>query len=237
MEETGETAQEEIRHKGAKSSGDNVEDQSSNATGDVSSLSSGHGNDSRRSDGAEPRRNRLLLFNKVMEKSLQKFISEASFHRFAQSFHPFYKKNPQVTENIHKQFIEDLQRTIQDDINKLIEEGELQCKLDELNKLEEAAKNSQDPAWRPSGVPEQDLCSFVTPYYLKQKAYLGRELKKILQENAVLAQRVQAGREGIAQTEQRIATAVDEWKAPAQTAFAEFQALSSSLCPPATFDV
>lgn len=65
---------------------------------------------------------------------------------------------------------------------------------------------------RPSGVPEQDLCSFVTPYYLKQKAYLGRELKKILQENAVLAQRVQAGREGIAQTEQRIATAVDEWK-------------------------
>lgn len=36
-----------------------------------------------------------------------------SFHRFAQSFHPFYKKNPQVTENIHKQFIEDLQRTIQ----------------------------------------------------------------------------------------------------------------------------
>lgn len=65
---------------------------------------------------------------------------------------------------------------------------------------------------RPSGVPEQDLCSFVTPYYLKQEAYLRRELKKILQENAVLAQRVQAGREGIAQTDKRIATAVDEWK-------------------------
>ncbi|KAK6298953.1 hypothetical protein J4Q44_G00304630 [Coregonus suidteri] len=232
-----ETTQEEICHKGAKSSEDNVEGQSNNATGDVSSQSSGRGNDSHRSDGAEPRRNRLLLFNKVMEKSLQKFISDASFHRFAHTFHPFYKKNPQVTENIHKQFIEDLQRTIQDDINKLIEEGELQCKLDELNKLEEAAKNSQDTAWRPSGVPEQDLCSFVMPYYLKQEAYLRRELKKILEENAVLAQRVQAGREGITQTEQRIATAVDEWKAPAQTSVGEFQALSSSLYPPATFDV
>ncbi|CAB1325456.1 unnamed protein product, partial [Coregonus sp. 'balchen'] len=32
---------------------------------------------------------------------------------FAHTFHPFNKKNPQVTEKIHKQFIKDLQRTIQ----------------------------------------------------------------------------------------------------------------------------
>ncbi|KAK6298477.1 hypothetical protein J4Q44_G00315320 [Coregonus suidteri] len=52
------------------------------------------------------------------------------------------------------------------------------------------------------------------------------------EENAVLAQRVQAGREGIAQTDQHIATAVDEWKASVR----EFQTLSSSICPPASFD-
>lgn len=38
------------------------------------------------------------------------------------------------------------------------------------------------------------------------------ELKKIKAENAALAQKVQAGRESIAQTEQRISAAVDEWK-------------------------
>lgn len=39
-----------------------------------------------------------------------------------------------------------------------------------------------------------------------------QELKKIQAENASLAQRVQAGRDNIAQTEHRISTTVDEWK-------------------------
>ena len=38
------------------------------------------------------------------------------------------------------------------------------------------------------------------------------ELKKIHAENAALARKVQAGRESIALTEQRISTTVDEWK-------------------------
>lgn len=67
-------------------------------------------------------------------------------------------------------------------------------------------------ARRPSGIPEQDLCSYLMPYYQKQEAYMRRELKKIQAENAALAQRVQAGRENIAQTEQRISTTVNELK-------------------------
>lgn len=65
---------------------------------------------------------------------------------------------------------------------------------------------------RPSGVPEQDFCSFLMPYYQKQEAYMRRELKKIQAENAALAQKVQSGRESIAQTENRISATVDEWK-------------------------
>lgn len=38
------------------------------------------------------------------------------------------------------------------------------------------------------------------------------ELKKIQAENASLAQKVQAGRERIAQTEHCIAVTVDEWQ-------------------------
>lgn len=49
-------------------------------------------------------------------------------------------------------------------------------------------------------------------YYMKQEAYMKLELKRIQAENAALAERVRAGREGIAQTEHRISTGVDEWK-------------------------
>lgn len=65
---------------------------------------------------------------------------------------------------------------------------------------------------RPSGVPEEDLCSFLIPYYQKQEKYMQRELKKIQDENAALAQKVQAGRENIARTENHISNVVDEWK-------------------------
>ncbi|KAG7274802.1 hypothetical protein CRUP_010299 [Coryphaenoides rupestris] len=69
----------------------------------------------------------------------------------------FNKKNPKVMETIHKQFIVDLQRAI-------------------------------------------------------QEAYLRQKLKALQAENAALAQRVQSGREAIASTELRIATAMDKWK-------------------------
>uniref|UniRef100_A0A674BCM8 Uncharacterized protein n=1 Tax=Salmo trutta TaxID=8032 RepID=A0A674BCM8_SALTR len=123
-----------------------------------------------------PQRNRQLLFSKVTEKSLEKmpgtyFMNNTFGH---------------TSQNIHKQLRQYLQRTLQG--GATVQTGS----------AEQAAKNSQDPAWLLRGVPEQDLCSFVMPYYLKQE-----------QENAVLAQRVQAGREGINQTEQRIATAVE----------------------------
>uniref|UniRef100_A0A8C6NK97 Si:dkey-6i22.5 n=1 Tax=Nothobranchius furzeri TaxID=105023 RepID=A0A8C6NK97_NOTFU len=135
-----------------------------------------------------------------------------SFKGFASMFHPLYKKNPQMMESIHKQFTEELQKTIQEDITRLMEEGMLEYKLNELDKLENAAKDSPESVWRPSGDPEQDLCSFLMPYYQKQEAYVKLELKKIRAENAALAEQVQAGREGIAQTEQHISTAVEEWR-------------------------
>nr|XP_015801630.2 polyamine-modulated factor 1 [Nothobranchius furzeri] len=179
------------------------------------------------------RYSRLKLFDKVMQKSLNKFIEHASFKGFASMFHPLYKKNPQMMESIHKQFTEELQKTIQEDITRLMEEGMLEYKLNELDKLENAAKDSPESVWRPSGDPEQDLCSFLMPYYQKQEAYVKLELKKIRAENAALAEQVQAGREGIAQTEQHISTAVEEWRA----SLAEFELMASCFHPADVFDV
>uniref|UniRef100_A0A3B4ADZ7 Uncharacterized protein n=1 Tax=Periophthalmus magnuspinnatus TaxID=409849 RepID=A0A3B4ADZ7_9GOBI len=163
-------------------------------------------------EGAQARFSRIKLFEKVMKKSLENFIELASFNRFTSTFRPLYKRNPQRMENIYKQFIEELQRAIQNDITRLLEEGRLESKLNELDKLEDAAKDKTDPAWRPSGVPEQDLCSFLMPYYQKQEAYMRLELKKIQAENASLAEKVLAGRELLSQTEHRISATVEDWK-------------------------
>ncbi|XP_030001484.1 polyamine-modulated factor 1 [Sphaeramia orbicularis] len=207
--------------------------QRNETTGEEPSQGPNPGAESKNTEETEPRWSRLKLFEKVMQKSLEKVIEHASFNRFASSFRPLYKKNPQRMENIHKQFIEELRGAIQEDISKLIEEGRLESKLNELDKLESAAKNKPDPAWRPSGIPEQDFCSFLMPYYQKQEAYLRLELKKIQAANADLAQKVQAGRDNVAQTEQRVSAAVNNWKA----SVTEFEKLASSLGPADVFDV
>lgn len=179
---------------------------------------------------AEARFTRLKLFKKVMQKSLENFVGNVSFNKFTSTFRPLYEKNPQRMETIYKQFIGELKKAIENDINKLIDEGCLETKLNELDKLENATKKETDPAWRPSGVPEQDLCSFLMPYYQKQETYMRRELKKIQAENVTLAQRVMAGRERISQTESQISAAVEDWK----TSVMEFEKLASTLC---SFDV
>ncbi|XP_019739503.1 polyamine-modulated factor 1 [Hippocampus comes] len=185
------------------------------------------------SSNDEPRGKRLKLYNEVIDKSLEEFMHFASFDKFSSMFHQFYKMNRQRMENIHKQFVDELQRAIKDDIRRLNEEASLESKLNELDKLESAAENSPDPAWRPSGVPEQDFSSFIIPFYQKQEAYLRHELRKIQAENAALALKVQAGRERIAQAEHQISTAAAEWEASAT----KIESLASSLCPADVFDV
>uniref|UniRef100_A0A8C8DSE5 Si:dkey-6i22.5 n=1 Tax=Oryzias sinensis TaxID=183150 RepID=A0A8C8DSE5_9TELE len=207
------TEEEEGRRKKALRLQDNFNQKNTNAApGEASSQSSNTEGADKPAEETNIQYNRLKLFDKVMQKSLKKFVEIASDKGFASMFRPLYKKNPQKMESIHKKFAEELQKTIQEDISRLTEEGMLEFKLNELDKLEDAAKNDPNPAWRPSGIPEQDFCSFLMPYYQKQEAFLRLELKKIQAENAALAQKVQAGRENVAQTEQRISTAVNEWK-------------------------
>ncbi|XP_041099093.1 polyamine-modulated factor 1 [Polyodon spathula] len=170
-------------------------------------LSSGPGG-----PGSEPKRTRLKLFNKVMEKSLQRVITEASFQRFAHSFHPFYKLQPSVTQSIHRTFISQLQTSIQDDISQIMEEGNLHAQLDELDRLQEEGSDTAEPAWRPSGVPEQDFHCFLIPYSLQQQEFLRKAVRSLEQENGRLAQSVQAGRERLSEAEKQIQERLREWQ-------------------------
>ncbi|XP_052006101.1 polyamine-modulated factor 1-like [Xyrauchen texanus] len=171
---------------------------------------------------------RLKLFKKVTEKSLQWLVENASFNRFSHYFQPLSAQNPQLTEAMHKQFVSQLQILVQKEIASVIEEGDLQVKLEELDKLEELVKDASEPAWRPTGIPEQDVCSDLVTNYKKQEEYMCLQLKKLQKENTLLAQKVQAGRETITQTEQHISTAVEEWRASIEDLETFVSTLSSS---------
>lgn len=41
---------------------------------------------------------------------------------------------------------------VKEDISRLIEEGQLELKLNELDKLEKAAKKNPDPAWSVNSI-------------------------------------------------------------------------------------
>lgn len=187
------------------------------------------GGSSRRKDSVKSSQSkpRLKLFSKVMEKSLQWLLDNASFDRFSHYFQPLSKQNPQLTEAMHKQFISQLQTLVQKEISSVIEEGDMQVKFEELDQLEEMAKDTPQAAWRPSGDAELDVCSGVVSYYKKQEEYMRIQLKKLQKENAGLVQKVRVGRESITHTEQRVAAGVDEWRASLE----DLEAFVSTLSP------
>ncbi|KAM9795099.1 polyamine-modulated factor 1 [Neosynchiropus ocellatus] len=171
-------------------------------------------------------RGRLERFLEVLENSTEKFVCIAR-EQFTTNFGLLHEKNPKLVKSIQAVFIEELRKAIQEDIDRMIKEGRFKRKLNALDKFESEARDHPEPAWRPTGVPEKDVGSFLVSSYKHQEVHMQEKLEKIQTENAALAQRVRAGRESIAQTEQNIAAAVEDWK----LTVTEFGRLASALHP------
>ncbi|NXG80137.1 PMF1 factor, partial [Baryphthengus martii] len=136
----------------------------------------------------------------------------SSFQRFARCYRDFYKALPEVTQSIHEQFVAQLQASIKDEIQKVKDEGNLEMLLNSLDKIVEEAKDREEPAWRPSGIPEEDVRSTLVPYLLKHRAYLQRLLREKEEENRKAAEAVLAGRRRIAELRERIRARKEDWQ-------------------------
>ncbi|KFV01053.1 Polyamine-modulated factor 1, partial [Pterocles gutturalis] len=100
----------------------------------------------------------------------------------------------------------------QEEIQEVKEEGNLDALFNSLDKIEEEAKSQEEPAWRPSGIPEEDVRSAVVPYLLKHRAYLQKILKEKEKENRKAAESVLAGRDRIAELQQLIEARKRAWQ-------------------------
>ncbi|XP_051629083.1 polyamine-modulated factor 1 [Manacus candei] len=156
---------------------------------------------------------RAHVFSTVVDTFLEKLVTAGSYQRFASCYHCFYKVQPQLTRSIYDQFISQLQSSIKEEIHEIKNEGNLEGLFNSLDKIVEEAKDREEPAWRPSGIPEEDVRSALVPYLLKHRSYLRKVLGEKEEENRKVAKSVLAGRDRIAELQQLIQGRKQAWQA------------------------
>ncbi|CAM4621444.1 polyamine-modulated factor 1 [Lepidochelys kempii] len=181
------------------------------AEGEGAAAAGGGGFSSLPAPEEEPGRGQL--FDTVVDAFLEKLVAAGSYQRFANCYHRFYKLQPEMTRSIYDQFISQLQTSIQEEIREIKEEGNLEELFASMDKIVEEAKNREEPAWRPSGIPEEDIHSAMVPYLLKHQTYLRKALKEKEEENRKLAESVLAGRARISEMQQQIQNRKQAWQA------------------------
>ncbi|NXC11500.1 PMF1 factor, partial [Orthonyx spaldingii] len=162
---------------------------------------------------------RAQVFATVVDTFLEKLVaagrgggSEGSYQRFVHCYRCFYNLQPQLTRSIYDQFISQLQVSIKEEIQEVKNEGNLEGLFSSLDKIVEEAKDREEPAWRPSGIPEQDVRSALVPYLLKHRSHLRRALSKKEEENRKVAEAVLMGRDRIAELQQLIQARQQAWQ-------------------------
>ncbi|XP_071435527.1 polyamine-modulated factor 1 [Pithys albifrons albifrons] len=155
---------------------------------------------------------RAQVFTTVVDTFLEKLLAAGSYQKFARCYRCFYKLQPQLTRSIYDQFISQLHSSVKEEIQEVKSEGNLERLFNSLDKIVEEAKDREEPAWRPSGVPEQDICSVLVPYLLKHRSYLRQVLREKEKQNRKLAESVLAGRDKIVELQQLIQAHKQAWQ-------------------------
>ncbi|XP_061231283.1 polyamine-modulated factor 1 [Neopsephotus bourkii] len=182
--------------------------------GDTGGDTGGDGGVNGGDGGGSPGPGRAELFNTVVDTFLEKLVAAGSYPRFASCYRSFYKLQPELTKSIYNQFVSQLQASIRAEIQEVMEEGNLKAVLDSLDKIVEEGKSQEEPAWRPSGIPEEDARSALVPPLLQHRSCLLRALRTKREENRRAAQAVLDARGRIQELQQRLQAHSRGWKVP-----------------------
>ncbi|KAM6167405.1 polyamine-modulated factor 1-like [Erethizon dorsatum] len=156
---------------------------------------------------------RVKLLDTMVNTFLQKLVAAGSYQRFTDCYKHFHQLQPEMTQRIYDKFVTQLQASIQEEISEIKEEGNLETVLNSLDKIVEDGKNRKEPAWRPSGTPEKDLCSILAPYFLQQRDTLRRHVQKQEGKNQELAEAVLAGRRQVEELQRQVQARQQAWQA------------------------
>ncbi|XP_006861648.1 PREDICTED: polyamine-modulated factor 1 [Chrysochloris asiatica] len=156
---------------------------------------------------------RVKLLDTMVDTFLQKLIAAGSYQRFTDCYKRFHQLQPEMTQRIYDRFITQLQTSIWEEISEIKQEGNLEAVLNALDEIVEEGKDRKEPAWRPSGIPEEDLRSTMVPYFLQQRGTLQRCVQKQEAENRQLADAVIAGRRQVEELQRQVQAQQQAWQA------------------------
>lgn len=160
-----------------------------------------------------PAVSRVKLLDTMVDTFLQKLVAAGSYQRFTDCYKRFYQLQPEMTQRIYDRFITQLQTSIREEISEIKVEGNLEGVLNTLDTIVEEGKDRKAPAWRPSGIAEQDLRSTLLPYFLQQRDALQRRVQKQEAENRQLADAVLAGRRQVEELQLQSRMQQQTWQA------------------------
>ncbi|NXN99116.1 PMF1 factor, partial [Rhinopomastus cyanomelas] len=155
---------------------------------------------------------RARMFDTAINSFLERLSAAGSYQHFVSCLRCFHELQPEVARSIYEQFMAQLQSYLKNEIEEVKSEGNLEVLFSRLDDIVEEAKDRKEPAWRPSGVPEEDARSALVPYLLQHRSYLRRVLREREEENSRVAEAVLAGRDRIAELQQLIRLRREAWE-------------------------
>ncbi|XP_030832366.1 polyamine-modulated factor 1 [Strongylocentrotus purpuratus] len=154
----------------------------------------------------EPDGARMMHLRDALRKTIQKCIDSAKFSTFNRHYGKHMAdRNPQALKSLLQQFKEQLEKSIKEEIELMIDEENLVHLFNELDKLIDGTSNEGNPvAWRPSGEPEKDCQRQVYKEKLKEKEKLERVLQEVEAEGSRLQEVIKGQRQKLGKTQMKI---------------------------------
>ncbi|XP_008568851.1 PREDICTED: polyamine-modulated factor 1 isoform X2 [Galeopterus variegatus] len=186
------------------------------------SANLGSGSEKRRPEGSSPESvttgtsiSRVKLLDTMVDTFLQKLVAAGSSPLLYQgkSAGPRPPSGGQPVKHVFSWTACGIPRGRPEEISEIKEEGNLEAVLNTLDKIVEEGKDRKEPAWRPSGIPEEDLCRAMAPYFLQQRDTLQHRVQKQEAENRQLADAVLAGRRQVEKLQLQVQAQQQAWQA------------------------
>ncbi|XP_071793908.1 polyamine-modulated factor 1-like [Asterias amurensis] len=147
----------------------------------------------------------MIRLRDALQKTVKKCLEAGRYSTFARSYSFAHEKRPAALRSIREQFLENLESSVQKELELMIEEEGLVRLFNELDQhIHEAPTQLSQPAWRPSGDPVEDVRSHLIQPKLREKERLEHLLEQVQQENKRLYQALVPRKQHLLDTKQKI---------------------------------
>ncbi|XP_074651805.1 polyamine-modulated factor 1-like [Tubulanus polymorphus] len=140
-------------------------------------------NDSGVNESGIQSRSRMSCLRNAVKRTNSRCLKEYKFSVMAKAFKPIYKKNPTKFKEQHQQFLDDVIKEVDREMDNVLAVENLPNLMDGLEKIiQETFLSRETKAWRPT-EPSKDVQAHLVPLYRKYKNSLELMLNQMEREN------------------------------------------------------